>query len=173
MVVRFSGRHALFEPRAKFIGQHTVGGLEAELLLHLLPSLSALCLGEVGLPHQTEGMLGPEWQKSVFDFYTVDGAKALAGALRDFRGGKLLVNLVYMPIKCPVAPLEFAFLADWYFTKNGLRDSVEIEFATPLSGPFTRPRCSEALEVVASKRLPDGRGTPTDPAASTSTSPFC
>ena len=71
---------------------------------------------------------------------------------RDFKGGKLLVNLVDMPIKCPVAPLEFAFLAEWYFAKNGLRDSVEIEFATPLSGPFTRPRCSEALQRLFVQR---------------------
>ena len=44
-----------------------------------------------------------------------------------------------MPIKCPVAPLEFCFLADWYFTERGVRDQVPITYATPLDGAFTKP----------------------------------
>ena len=63
-------------------------------------------------PDQTPGMLGPQWRRSIFDFYTLDGAKALAQALREFRGGRLVVHVTDVPIKCPVAPLEFTFLAD-------------------------------------------------------------
>jgi sulfide:quinone oxidoreductase len=51
-----------------------------------------------------------------------------------------------MPIKCPVAPLEFLFLADWYFTAKGMRDRVELVYATPLPGAFTKPVCSEVLQ---------------------------
>ena len=47
-----------------------------------------------------------------------------------------------MPIKCPVAPLEFVFLADAYFTEKGIRDKVDLHFVTPLPGAFTRPRAS-------------------------------
>jgi hypothetical protein len=43
-----------------------------------------------------------------------------------------------MPIKCPVAPLEFCFLADWYFTERGIRDQVQITYATPLDAAFTK-----------------------------------
>ena len=50
-----------------------------------------------------------------------------------------------MPIKCPVAPLEFCFLADWYFTERGIRDQVEITYATPLDGAFTKPVASATL----------------------------
>jgi sulfide:quinone oxidoreductase len=50
-----------------------------------------------------------------------------------------------MPIKCPVAPLEFTFLADSFFKDKGMRDRVEITYVTPLDGAFTKP--------VASKRL--------------------
>src|SRR5204862_6777816 len=57
----------------------------------------------------------------------------------------LVVNLVDMPIKCPVAPLEFAFLADWYFHERGIRDRVELVYATPLDGAFTKPIASERL----------------------------
>ena len=44
-----------------------------------------------------------------------------------------------MPIKCPVAPIEFGFLADWYFRRRGIRDRVELTFVTPLDGAFTKP----------------------------------
>lgn len=103
-------------------------------------------------PADTEGMLGEGWRRNVFDFYTVEGALALAEALRGFRGGRLVIDTVETPIKCPVAPLEFAFLADAHFTRLGMRDQVEIVYATPLSGAFTRPRAAEALGGMLAAR---------------------
>jgi sulfide:quinone oxidoreductase len=96
-------------------------------------------------PNMIEGMLDGGWRKSVFDFYSLDGAKALQGALANFEGGRLVVNVVEMPIKCPVAPLEFAFLADAYLTKRGIRDKTELVYATPLDGAFTKPLASKTL----------------------------
>jgi sulfide:quinone oxidoreductase len=97
-------------------------------------------------PEETEGMKGTEWQKSVFDFYTFEGSLALRNKLRDWEGGKLVVHITEMPIKCPVAPLEFAFLADSFFKNKHMRDKVEITYVTPLSGAFTKPKATEALE---------------------------
>ncbi len=96
-------------------------------------------------PDMIDGMLGDGWHKNVFDFYTLEGAKALQQALAKFEGGRLVVNVVEMPIKCPVAPLEFAFLADWYLTKRGIRDKTELVYATPLDGAFTKPLASKTL----------------------------
>ena len=96
-------------------------------------------------PEETEGMLGVGWREKVFDFYSLDGAEGLAEALRAFDGGALVINVVETPIKCPVAPLEFAFLADAYFTGRGIRDKVTITYATPLDGAFTKPVASQAL----------------------------
>ncbi len=96
-------------------------------------------------PEETEGMTGPGWNETRFTFYTSEGATALRDALERFEGGRLVVNVVDMPIKCPVAPLEFAFLADWYFPERGIRDDVEITFVTPLDGAFTKPVASEHL----------------------------
>ena len=81
----------------------------------------------------------------MFTFYTLEGAIALRDALRTFDRGRLVVNMVDMPIKCPVAPLEFCFLADWYLRERGVRDDVEIVYATPLDGAFTKPVASERL----------------------------
>ena len=97
------------------------------------------------LPEETEGLTGPGWNESACTFYTVEGAIALREALQSFDGGRLVVNVVDMPIKCPVAPLEFAFLADWYFTDRGIRDQVEITYVTPLDGAFTKPVASRVL----------------------------
>ncbi len=97
------------------------------------------------VPEETEGLVGDGWRKNIYDFYTHDGAVALARYLRTWEGGRLVVNVVEMPIKCPVAPLEFLFLADWYFHERGMRDKVELIYATPLDGAFTKPRASSIL----------------------------
>ncbi len=97
------------------------------------------------VPEETEGLLGEGWMEKVFTFYTPEGAAALAEALEGFDGGRLVINIVDMPIKCPVAPLEFSFLADWYFTQRGIRDQVELVYVTPLDGAFTKPVASATL----------------------------
>ncbi len=96
-------------------------------------------------PQETPGLLDGEWYRSIFDFYTIDGAVNLSHRLRTWEGGRLVLNIVDMPIKCPVAPLEFIFLADWFFHKQGIRDKVELVYVTPLPGAFTKPKASKVL----------------------------
>ncbi len=104
-------------------------------------------------PDQTPGLLdGGQWRERIFDFYTYDGSVALARALRAFDGGRLVVHIVEMPIKCPVAPLEFTFLADAYFRARGMRDRVELVYATPLPGAFTKPIASKHLGAMLDER---------------------
>ena len=103
-------------------------------------------------PDQTPGMIGPEWRKSIHEFYTLEGATALANTLADWQGGRLVVHIVDMPIKCPVAPLEFTFLADSYFTERAMRDRVEMVFVTPLDGAFTKPIASKHLGGILEDR---------------------
>ena len=105
-------------------------------------------------PEETEGLTGPGWNERVFTFYSPDGADQLQRVLDGFDGGRLIVNLVDMPIKCPVAPLEFAFLADWYFRERRVRERVEIVYSTPLDGAFTKPIASEHLAgLLAEKEI--------------------
>jgi sulfide:quinone oxidoreductase len=99
-------------------------------------------------PDQTEGTLGPQWHKEVGEFYTYDGAVALRDQLATFTGGRLVVHITELPIKCPVAPLEFTFLADDWLRERGLRDVTELVFVTPLDGAFTKPVASKALGNV-------------------------
>ena len=106
------------------------------------------------VPAETDGLTGPGWRETMFDFYTLDGATALARKLADWRGGRLVIDIVDMPIKCPVAPLEFAFLADAFFTERGIRDDVSITYVTPLDSAFTKATCSRALShLLTEKRI--------------------
>jgi sulfide:quinone oxidoreductase len=97
------------------------------------------------IPEETEGLTGPGWLENVFTFYSFDGAVALERALSRFTGGRLAVAVMDMPVKCPVAPLEFCFLADAYFRKRGIRGEVELTYVTPLDGAFTKPVASREL----------------------------
>jgi sulfide:quinone oxidoreductase len=111
-----------------------------------------IATGTTPRPDQTEGMLGPEWHRSIGEFYTFDGAVALREQLADFQGGRLVVHLTELPVKCPVAPLEFTFLADDHLRKHGLRDRTELVFVTPLDGAFTKPVASRHLGDALTKR---------------------
>jgi sulfide:quinone oxidoreductase len=103
-------------------------------------------------PGETEGLTGPGWGTGAFTFYDLPGATALAGALAGFDKGRLVVDVVDMPIKCPVAPLEFCFLADWHLRERGVREDVEITLVTPLDGAFTKPVASRALEGLLDEK---------------------
>ncbi len=111
-----------------------------------------IATGTTPRPEQTPGMLGSQWRTSIFDFYTLEGATALREALRDFTGGRLVVHIVDMPIKCPVAPLEFSFLADAHLRERGIRDQVEMVYVTPLAGAFTKPIATEHLSSMLDER---------------------
>jgi len=105
-------------------------------------------------PDETPGLKDKLWRKEIFDFYTLSGAVALREFFRDWEGGRLVVNIAELPFKCPVAPLEFSFLADAYFTEVGIRDKVDITFVTPLSGAFTKPKASQMLgELLEEKNI--------------------
>jgi sulfide:quinone oxidoreductase len=103
-------------------------------------------------PEELEGLTGPGWMSNMFPFYTVEGATALRDALKRLDRGRLVLNVVDMPIKCPVAPIEFCFLADYYLHQRGVRDKVEVIYATPLDGAFTKPIASQRFGDLLTKR---------------------
>ncbi len=106
-------------------------------------------------PDQTPGMaeaLAEGAEGCVHEFYTYQGATALAEKLRGWDGGHLVVHITEMPIKCPVAPLEFTFLAEAFFTEQSMRDRVSISYVTPLEGAFTKPVASKYLGSMLEER---------------------
>ena len=118
---------------------HLVGGESIAYDVLVVASGASL------LPEETEGLTGPGWGERIFTFYELASATALREALGQFDHGRLVVNAIDMPIKCPVAPLEFCFLADWYLRERGVRDDVELTYVTSLDGAFTKPVAAEHL----------------------------
>ena len=104
-------------------------------------------------PEETPGMLDG-WRQNIFEYYSLDGATALIEKLNEFKEGTLVVHINEMPIKCNVSPLEFAFLADWFFRKKGVRENIKIVYVTPISGAFTRPVATRYLgDLQAEKKI--------------------
>jgi len=104
---------------------------------------------------ETEGLKGALRRRNVFDFYTTEGACALADFFRHWDGGRLVVNIAEMPIKCPVAPLEFVFPADWFFTERGIRSKVDINF---LRKEYAESKTIPALRKVGKRSGVDVKG---------------
>lgn len=125
---------------------HLIDGTDLGYDVLIVASGAVLSLEE------TDGLTGPGWMENVFTFYTLEGATALARALNAFKGGRVVVNVIDMPIKCPVAPLEFSFLADAFFKERGIRDRVDLTYVTPLDGAFTKPVCSKKLGGMLKER---------------------
>jgi len=113
-----------------------------------------IATGTKTAPEETPGLKDKLWYKEIFDFYTLEGAVALSKFFKTWEGGELVVNIAELPYKCPVAPLEFVFYADAFFTERGMRDKVNITFVTPLPGAFTKPRATKMLgELLNNKNI--------------------
>lgn len=103
-------------------------------------------------PEDTPGLKDKLWHRNIFDFYTIEGAEAMATFFKTWTGGDLVINVADNPIKCPVAPLEFVFYADDYFTRKRIRDKVRITYVTPMSGAFTKPIAARKLGSILEKK---------------------
>lgn len=103
-------------------------------------------------PEETDGLTGPGWGERVHTFYSRPGATSLAAAMAGFEAGRLVVDLVDLPVKCPVAPLEFCFLADWFLRRKGVRSQVQLTYVTSLDAAFTKATCNRALSGLLERK---------------------
>src|SRR5660397_23031 len=142
-VTRVSASVNKVDPEAKTVSLSEGTTLEYDYLV--------IATGTAPRPDQTPGM-EDDWHGTVHSFYAYEDAVALREKLANFEGGRLVIHITEMPIKCPVAPLEFAFLLDDFLTKRGLRDKTDITYVTPLPGAFTKPVAATTLGGMLEKR---------------------
>ena len=64
-------------------------------------------------------------------FYTEESAIKMFKALRAFQGGRVVIAMG-VPHKCPMAPLEIAFMLHDYFKDRGIRDKVQLHYTYPI-----------------------------------------
>ena len=147
-----SGANVIFNEIDRIDGENNKVLLKGGQVLHY--DFLIIATGTQTHPGETPGLEGELWYKDIFDFYTLEGALALHQKLKNWEGGDLVLAITEVPFKCPVAPLEFVFLADAYFTEKGIRDKVNISFVTPMSGAFTKPVATKMLsELMEEKNI--------------------
>ncbi|MFC1731892.1 NAD(P)/FAD-dependent oxidoreductase [candidate division KSB1 bacterium] len=138
-----TGTHVIFQEIEKVDGDNNQVLLKDGKVLKY--DFLIIATGVRIVPEETPGLKDKLWHKSIFDFYTIEGAVALSEFFKTWKGGNLVLNIAENPIKCPVAPLEFVMFADAFFVERGLRNHVNISYVTPMSGAFTKPRASKVL----------------------------
>ena len=147
-----AGINVIYTPIESIDGDNNKVILEGGKVLNY--DFLIIATGTQTRPDETPGLKEELWYKNIFDFYTIEGAIALREFFKSWEGGRLVVNIAELPFKCPVAPLEFVFLADAYFHEIGIRDKVEITYVTPLPGAFTKPHATKMLgELLNQKNI--------------------
>jgi sulfide:quinone oxidoreductase len=107
------------------------------------------------------------------NLYTLDGASAVLGALKSFRGGRVAILTAAPAYKCPAAPYEAAMLAEAWLRRHGLRASTELDFYAAEPGPMgvAGPAVSAAVrQMVESRGIrynPEHQVVSVDPATRT------
>ena len=102
-----------------------------------------LALGAQPRPELVPGGLGGNP-----NLYDVEGAAEAGRRLADLDRGRVMILIAGIPIKCPPAPFEAAFLIDDLLRRAGRRDRVEIEVVTPqpMSIPAAGPAACALVE---------------------------
>ncbi|MET0601113.1 MAG: FAD-dependent oxidoreductase [Baekduia sp.] len=112
----------------------------------------------------------PGFAEGGHEYYTLAGAERLRDALGDFEGGRVLVSILGQPFKCPPAPFEGSFLLHEHFTKQGIRQDVQMATTFPMQRPVpvtgeVSQMFRDALAARGIEELPQHLVTSIDPAA--------
>jgi len=65
---------------------------------------------------------------NIHHFYLLDATKKLQEALKNFKGGTIVISPTTVPYKCPPAPAEFTFVLDKFLRQKNLRDKTTIKY---------------------------------------------
>jgi sulfide:quinone oxidoreductase len=114
----------------------------------------------------------PGFEDGGHEYYTLAGAERLRDALADFEGGRVLVSILGQPFKCPPAPFEGSFLLHEHFTRQGIRDAVQMATTFPMQRPVpvtgeVSQMFRDSLAARGIEELPQHLVTSIDPAART------
>ncbi len=94
----------------------------------------------------------PERSRPLTSFYSLEGSLRLREALRNFRGGRVVVGIAGIPYKCPPAPLEFVFMLEDQLRRRGIRERSDISYLSPLNRCFTIESASKLLQPILDER---------------------
>jgi len=88
--------------------------------------LMVIATGSRAMPELIPGLA-----ENAETFYTEQSALKMFKRLQQFQGGRVVIA-VGVPHKCPMAPLEIAFMLHDYFKDRGIRDKVQLHYTYPI-----------------------------------------
>ena len=97
----------------------------------------------------------PGFEEGGFEYYSVEGAERLCGALPEFESGRIVIGILGQPFKCPPAPFEGALLLHDHLTERGIRDGTEIRVVGPMAAPVpvTKEVSQRFLDVLGERAI--------------------
>ncbi len=106
-----------------------------------------IATGSRVVPEEMPGLVeGGHW------FYNLDGARRLREELARFKKGKVVVSVMGIPHKCPVAPIEVTFMLHEFFKIHGVRKDVELLYTYPINRVFTMEEVSDLVQKMFDER---------------------
>uniref|UniRef100_A0A7J2THI3 NAD(P)/FAD-dependent oxidoreductase n=1 Tax=Archaeoglobus fulgidus TaxID=2234 RepID=A0A7J2THI3_ARCFL len=85
-------------------------------------------------------------------FYNLEGALKLRNELAKFKNGRVIVSVIGIPHKCPVAPIEATLLLHDFFRILGIRKDVEILYTYPINRVFVMESVSNFVKEMFDER---------------------
>ncbi|MEZ4489744.1 MAG: FAD/NAD(P)-binding oxidoreductase [Cyanobacteriota/Melainabacteria group bacterium] len=84
--------------------------------------------------------------------YSIDYVSYTWDCIREFKGGTAIFTHPNTPIKCGGAPQKIAYLAEDYFSMNGVRENSRVVFASAQSSIFSVAKYARSLEQVIERK---------------------
>lgn len=131
-------------PKENIVSTSTMGDIAYKYLI--VASGLKLDWGKIdGLP-ETLGKNG------VHSIYTYEGAELTATALKEMKSGKALFYMPPVPIKCAGAPQKIMYLAEEMFCNQGVRQNIQIHFASNGAAIFGVAHYHQVLNQVLKRK---------------------
>tara|TARA_B100001248_G_scaffold262649_1_gene260399 strand:- start:12701 stop:13879 length:1179 start_codon:yes stop_codon:yes gene_type:complete len=102
--------------------------------------------------HKIEGLEETLGKNGVTSNYSAKHVSYTWQAVQECQSGRALFTQPNTPIKCAGAPQKIMYMAEEDFRKRGLRDQVEVHFASAGAAIFGVQKYRDALEKIVEKR---------------------
>lgn len=99
-----------------------------------------------------EGLKGNLGKNGVCSIYEYDQVDYVKECIASMKSGVALFIMPAVPIKCAGAPQKIMYLADSAFRNQGVRNKIEVHFATAGKAIFGVPEFAKALDKVVKEK---------------------
>ncbi|MCB9682275.1 MAG: NAD(P)/FAD-dependent oxidoreductase [Alphaproteobacteria bacterium] len=102
--------------------------------------------------HKIEGLEGHLGKDGICSNYRYDTVESTWKTLQGLKKGRAVFTYPSTPIKCAGAPQKIMWLTEHYLDKHGIRDKVEIVYASATADIFGVERYARSLRKLVAER---------------------